>query len=145
MNNSLTTPIANALTSDLLAFTRLCEEILSLAGREHRALAGQGDYQPLEFQQERTALLPDIESLVHQLRNHRMVWQRVPQSQREHFTELKRVFQNVQGLLMKIMLLDRENQQAMLKRGLVPTKHLPPAAAQQPHYVADLYRKNSLA
>ncbi len=145
MNNSLAIQVATTLISDLLAFTRVCEEILSLAGREHRALTSQGDYQSLEFHEQRKTLLPDIESLVRQLRSHRMAWQRIPQSQREHFTDLKRMLQNIQGLLMKVMLLDRENQQAMLKRGLVPVKHLPPAAAQQPHYVADLYRKNSLA
>jgi len=41
-------------------------------------------------------------------------------------------------------LLDRENQQAMLRRGLVPTRHLPAAAVQQPNYVASLYQRNSL-
>ena len=53
------------------------------------------------------------------------------------------MFQTIQSLLMKVLLLDRENQQALLRRGLVPAKHLPPVAAQQPHYVAGLYQRHS--
>jgi hypothetical protein len=46
---------------------------------------------------------------------------------------------------MKILLLDRENQQAMLRRGLVPARHLPPPAAQRPHFVAGLYQRHAAA
>jgi hypothetical protein len=82
---------------------------------------------------------------VRKFRGHRAAWLQLPQSQRERFEELKRLFQNIQNLIMRVMVLDRENQQAMLKRGMVPIQHIPEAAAaRQPHYVADLYRKNSL-
>jgi len=56
---------------------------------------------------------------------------------------VKSLFQAVQGTLMKVLLLDRENQQAMLRRGLVPVRHLPAAAAQRPHFVTSLYQKHS--
>jgi hypothetical protein len=145
MKNTLITEIAGTLISDLRAFAGICEEILSLAKQEHQALSGQVAYEPSEFHQKRATLLPDIESLVRKFRNHRMAWQQIPASQREHLAELKSLFQNIQGLMTRVILLDRENQQAMLKRGLVPVKHLPGAAVQQPHCVADLYRRNSLA
>jgi hypothetical protein len=145
MNTPLANQIANALTSDLQAFTGVCEELLALARQEHQALAGHTEYQPFEFYQKRKTLLPDIESLLQKFRNHRTVWQQVSHAQRECFKEVKLLFHSIQGLLMRIIQLDRENQQAMLKRGLVPVKHLPPAAAQRPHFVADLYRRNSLA
>jgi hypothetical protein len=145
MKNSLITEIAGPLISDLRSFAGICEEILSLAMREHRALSGQGNYEPSEFYQQRKALLPDIESSLRRFRNHRLTWQQIPAAQREPLAELKSLFQNIQGLMTRVILLDRENQQAMLKRGLVPVKHLPGTAAQRPHYVADLYRRNSLA
>jgi hypothetical protein len=133
------------LTSDLSAFACVCEEVLSLARREHQALSGPGAYEHNEFDQRRGELLPDIESLVRKFRAHRAAWRQLPQGQRDRFEELKRLFQNIQNLLMRVMVLDRENQQAMLKRGLVPVQHIPAAAAREPHYVADLYRKNSFA
>jgi hypothetical protein len=144
MKNALITEIAGTLISDLRAFAGVCEEILSMARREHQALSGHAAYEPSEFNQKRKTLLPDIESLVQKFRNHRMTWQQIPASQREHLTELKSLFQNIQGLMTRVILLDRENQQAMLKRGMVPVKHLPSTAVQQPHYVADLYRRNSM-
>ena len=42
---------------------------------------------------------------------------------------------------MKIVLLDRENEQALLRRGLVPTTQLPSVNRQRPHFVAELYRR----
>ena len=143
MNTFLINEVANSLMIDLRAFAGICEDLLFLATREHQALSGQGDYQPSEFYQKRKTLLPDIEALLRKFRDHRMAWQQIPVSEREGFTELKTLFQSIQGLLTKIMVLDRENQQAMLKRGLVPVKHLPNTTVKKPHYVADMYRRNS--
>jgi hypothetical protein len=145
MNDSVASQVAAALNSDLREFARVCEEVLSLAQREHQALSAPGAYEHREFHQRRGELLPDIESLVRKFRSHRAAWRQVPQAQRDRFEELKRLFQNIQNLVMRVMVLDRENQQAMLKRGLVPVQHIPETAARQPHYVADLYRKNSFA
>jgi hypothetical protein len=38
--------------------------------------------------------------------------------------------------------LDRENEQLLLRRGLIPPKHLPPVQRQRPHYVASLYQRH---
>ena len=143
MNDTISTRIADALTLDLQEFASICEEVLSLAKREHQALAGQADYKHLDFYERRKTLLADIEVMLAKFRHHRTAWRQVSQSQREQFKDLKQQFHSIQGLLMRVMLLDRENQQTMLKRGLVPAKHVPAAAAQRPHYVADLYRRNS--
>ena len=143
MKDSLSHQVANALMFDLQEFASICEDALSLAKREHLALVSQANYRHLEFYEKRKTLLADIEAMLPKFRRHQTAWQQVSQSQRDHFTDIKRQFQNIQGLLMRVMLLDRENQQTMLKRGLVPTKHLPAAATQRPNYVADLYRRNS--
>jgi len=37
-------------------------------------------------------------------------------------------------LLPRILLLDRENQQEMLRRGAIPATQLPSAASQQPNF-----------
>jgi hypothetical protein len=67
----------------------------------------------------------------------------MPANEREAFTEIKSLFQDIQNLLPRLLLLDRENQQEMLRHGLVPATQLPPAASQRPHYVAGLYRRNA--
>ena len=43
-------------------------------------------------------------------------------------------------LIMKIVSLDRENEQLMLRNKLVPPSHLPPAQRQNPNLVARMYK-----
>ncbi len=50
-----------------------------------------------------------------------------------------------QDLTMKIIVLDRENEQNLLRRGLVPARELPSVNRQRPHFVADLYRRQGAA
>lgn len=144
MNNSITSEFTAALVFELRSYLNLCEEILALAARENQALSGQAGYQSLEFHQKRKSLLPYLESLSAKLRDRRIVWQQASPSERECCKEVKPLFQNIQSLVMKVLLLDRENQQAMLRRGLIPARHLPAAAVRQPHYVASLYQRNSI-
>jgi len=138
MNPLITTDFSTSLAGDLQAFRMICEEVLALVTHEARALLDRNDYAPSEFSQKRKCLLPELESALIKLRNQRQNRRQTFQSE-----EVKSLFQTIQSLLMKILLLDRENQQALLRRGLVPAKHLPPVAAQQPHFVAGLYRQHS--
>ena len=56
-----------------------------------------------------------------------------------------RLLRQNQDLTMKIILIDRENEQSLLRRGLVPPRELPSVNRQRPHFVADLYRRQSMA
>jgi hypothetical protein len=142
MNTPLTTQFVNALTLELRTYLALCEEILNLSARENQALAGQAAYNHLEFHQKRKNLLPNIELFLAKLRSRRLFWQQVPASERERCGEIKPLFENIQNLLMKVLLLDRENQQIMLRRGLIPVSHLPATANPKPNYVASVYQRN---
>jgi hypothetical protein len=147
MNNDSTAPeFLTALARDLRMHLGFCETALALATEENRALTGTGDYQPFEFHQKRKALLSGIDSSLLRLRTWRQAWQQVDPADRARCGEVKPVFQKIQDLLMRVLLLDRENQQALLRRGLVPPKHLSLAAGPQPsHYVASVYRRNAAA
>ena len=138
MNPSIATEFTAGLTLDLQAFRKLCEDVLALVTRESQALSDQNDYQPGDFNQRRKRLLPELESALITLRKQRQSRRPTTPSQ-----EISKLFQTIQSLLMRVLCLDRENQQALLRRGLVPAKHLPPVAAQRPHYVASLYQQHS--
>jgi len=135
-------PFAPEMIADLQTYQTVCDEALSLTARENQALAGTAEYQPFEFYQLRRGLLPRLETALVQLRKWREIWLRVPQGERARCVEVKELFQSVQSLLMKLLLLDRENQQALLRRGLVPTRHLATAAVQQPNFVANVYKRH---
>ena len=147
MNQTATVPeFLPALARDLREHLGFCETALALATEENRALTGAGDYQPFEFHQKRSHLLTGLNATLLKLRTWRLAWQQFEPADRARCTEVKPLFQMIQDLLMRVLLLDRENQQALLRRGLVPTKHLSLAAGPQPpHYVANLYRRNVAA
>ena len=136
-------PFAPEMIADLQAYQTICDEALTLTTRENQALSKAGEYQPFEFYQLRRDLLPRLENALVQLRKWREIWLRVPPAERAGCSEVKVLFQSVQGLMMKLLLLDRENQQALLRRGLVPPRHLATAAAvQQPNFVANIYKRH---
>ena len=139
MNPSL----AAELTTDLRTFLSLCEEALALATRENQLFNAGPEYQPAEFSPRRKSLLAGLDRALVNLKRIRLVWQQTDPAERNGGNEMKSLFQAVQGTMMKVLQLDRENQQAMLRRGLVPTQHLPAAAAQRPHFVSGLYRKHA--
>jgi hypothetical protein len=137
-------PFTSEMIADLRAYQALCDEALVLTSRENQALSGGGEYQSFEFYQLRTGLLPRLESALVQLRKWREIWLRVSPTERAGCSEVKVLFQSVQSLLMKLLLLDRENQQALLRRGLVPPRHLATAAVQvqKPNFVANVYKRH---
>ena len=136
---------APEMIADLRTYQTICDEALTLTTRENQALAQSGEYQPFEFYQLRRGLLPRLENALVQIRKWREIWLRVPAAERAGCAEVKVLFQSVQSLLMKLLLLDRENQQALLRRGLVPPRHLAAAAVQvqQPNFVANVYKRHA--
>jgi len=141
MNNPAPTNFIPDLLRELRVFASWCEDTLSLACREHQALAAKDSYQPFEFYQWRKDLLNRLDLLMIGIRNGRQLWQQAGPLVHNCHLEVKTEIQMVQNLILKILQLDRENQQGLLRRGLVPAKHLTSVAAPPPNYVAKLYRR----
>ena len=136
---------APAFAEDLRTQLELGLEAMSLAVKESQALSGQSTYEPFKFYQTRKNLLPRLEQSLMALRKWRVRWQQADPAERASCSEVQALFQSVQSLLMKVLLLDRENQQVLLRRGLLSPRQLPASAAQQPHFAADAYRRHSRA
>lgn len=131
------------LTNHLRSYLTLCEDVLSLASRENQALGTAAEYQPFEFHQGRKALLSRLDESLNLLRTWRQAWQRLDPRERSQYSEVKALLQATQDALVKILLLDRENQQALLRRGLLPARQVSNFASQPPHYAAQLYRRHA--
>jgi hypothetical protein len=143
MNTPAPAPLIPELAGQLRRFLGLCEETLSLITRENHALAGPGDYQPFEFYQGRKALLLKLDEGLNLLRMGRQAWRQLEAAEQTRYPEVKRLLQTVQDSLVKILVLDRENQQALLRRGLVPARHVPSFASRTPLQAARIYRRHS--
>jgi hypothetical protein len=138
--NSDSPAFVHELMADLRSYQTLCEELLGLASRENGALSGDS-YDASEFTNCRKDLLPRLDKALTTLRNRRQDWQRQGLEHGSLSSEIKNLFQAVQDVIMKILLFDRDNQQGLLQRGLVPARHLPTVAARQPHVINAAYRR----
>ncbi len=133
------------LARELRSHLDICHECLALFTMENRLLRGASAWQAGEYDDQRKHLLPRLDSVLIKLRTCRDAWQKMVPAERDRCGEIKNLFQEIQNLLPRILMLDRENQQEMLRRGLIPPAHQPPAAAQQPNFVASLYRRHATA
>jgi hypothetical protein len=130
-----------SLVADLRGHLALCQEVLALVESESQALRRPDTSLAFATYQAKKNLLPRLNQSLNQIRQHRANWRQLDAAQRARFPEVPELLRQNQDLIMKIIVLDRENEQALLRRGLVPPQHLPPAQRQRPHYVADLYRR----
>jgi hypothetical protein len=128
------------MLADLRAHQALCRELLALAERESQALR-QGQAAALEeIHRARKPLLPRLSESLEAVRQHRLHWQRLTASERAAQPEISFLVRQAQDLVLRVLVLDRENEQGLLRRGLIPAREIPPAQQQRPHYVASLYR-----
>ena len=119
----------------------VAQDLLGLVEREGQALR-QGDAATVPvFFDEKQRLLGRLKDSVATLKRLRTVWTALPAEHRAEHPEVTALLRQTQDLTMKIIVLDRENEQALLRRGLVPPREIPSANRQRPHFVADLYRR----
>ena len=131
----------NVMVTDLQGHLSLCQEILNLVEKESYALHHSDAGPSFESYQTKKNLLPRLNQSLNQIRQHRATWQKLSPTDRAQFPEVPGLLRQNQDLIMKIIVLDRENEQALLRKGLVPPRQLPSANRQRPHFVADLYRR----
>ena len=131
------------LAAELQNYLDLCREFLTAFTDENQALRRPQPWSPGVFNEQRKRLLQRLESGLIKLRSFRQWWERMPADQRDACGEIKNLFRDIQNVVPRLLLLDRENQQELLRRGLIPANQLPPAASQRPHFVASLYRRHA--
>jgi hypothetical protein len=132
------------LEQDLRHHVAVCQEILALAQRENQSLRDRTAPSQFEVYQVRKELLSRLDESLSRLRQLRARWQKMTRQERAEYPEILSLLRQTQDLVMRIIVLDRENEQSMLRRGMVPARHIPAAASQRPHFVADLYRRNQV-
>jgi flagellar biosynthesis/type III secretory pathway chaperone len=129
------------MLTDLRAHQVICRELLGLAERESQALRQSQNAALHEIYQTKKALLPRLNESLEKVRRHRIYWQGLSATERATQPEINFLVRQVQDLIMRVILLDRENEQGLLRRGLIPAREIPAAAVQRPNFVASLYRR----
>lgn len=129
------------LLAELQRHLDLCQEVMRVVEQEGQALRTGDGAVPEEYVTAKKSLLPRLSQSLDRIRQYRIMWQQWGPLERAKHPQVPPILQRLQGLIMKIIVLDRENEQTLLRRGLVPARHLPPVQSQQPHFVAELYRR----
>ncbi len=129
----------------LNGYLEVCQELLQATEQESLALRNSEKPALAEFCQRKKNLLPRFNQSLDGMRKHRAHWQGLSLEERARWPEVGMLLRKNQDLTMKIIVLDRENEQALLRRGLVPPRQLPSVNRQRPHFVADLYRRQGVA
>jgi flagellar biosynthesis/type III secretory pathway chaperone len=131
----------DALIAELNTHLAVCRELLAIAEGEAQALRRDAPPSLFEFCRLKKNLLPRLNQTLDSLRKHRVRWQSLSSDERGRQGEVGPLLRRNQDLAMKFILLDRENEQGLLRRGLVPPRQLPSVNRQRPHFVAELYRR----
>lgn len=127
---------------DLRSHQALCEQMLQTVQRENQSLRAGDDTTRYEYFQSRKNLMPLLDQSLSRLKKHRVDWQRLSPEERMQFPQIAALIRSSQELINKVLVMDRENEQLLLRRGMLPANKLPSPQQQRPHFVADLYRRN---
>lgn len=138
----MNSPSSNPLMRDLAEHFDICQKMLAVVKKESQALR-----QPTPSLQQpfldRKSLLPALDASINCIRSHRVEWGRRTPQERAGEPRVTALLRETQDLIMRIFVADRENEQVLLRKGLVPPRHLPHANTQRPQYVAGLYRQQN--
>jgi len=127
---------------DLRSHLSLNTDLLEHLARESQCLRQLDSAQFTSATEARRKVLPRLEDALQRIRNHRNYWLSLSPELRTTKHEIRDLLRQNQDLIMRMIVLDRENEQLLLRRGLIPAKHIPPVQRQRPHYVASLYQRH---
>ena len=129
-----------ALARVLQAHNSLCGEILSVIQQEHQKLKTSAVDDLAALQAGRQGMLERLNAAQEGILAHKEEWMRLQLEERQQRPDIANLLKQSTDLIMKIVSLDRENEQLMLRNKLVPPSHLPPAQRQNPNLVARMYK-----
>jgi hypothetical protein len=131
-----------SLTDELQEYLRICDEVHNIVRRENQCLKSAEPENIHSFQQSRKELLQRLTNTQVRLSAHKASWLRVPPSARAKYPEVGNLIRQTLDLIMKTIVLDRENEQLLLRHRMIPANRLPSANRQNPHFVAQLYKSS---
>jgi hypothetical protein len=136
-------PLAEEITQALREHLGICNALLELAHKEAQALNSPAPFPARAIQVERKTLLSRLECALTLLARKRALWNGPGKQRVLGEPRLARLLQTALDTIMRVLVLDRENEQQLLRRGLLQPRCLPAAEQGRPHYVASLYQRHA--
>ena len=130
----------SALANELQSHITLCGEILVIIQLEHQKLKTSAVDDLTALQADRQGMLEALNAAQEGILSHKEAWTRLQPAERQQRPDIANLLKQCTDLIMKIVALDRENEQLMLRNKLVPPGHLPSSQRQNPNLVAKIYK-----
>jgi len=131
--------IAGALREHL----GVCDDLLLLAQKEAEALRQPEPFPAARIQAARKDLLVRLEVSSHLVASQRKRWCQPNASGSDTPPELAELVRTTLDKIMRVLVIDRENEQSLLRRGLLPPRSLPRAEQSRPNFVARTYQRHA--
>lgn len=128
---------------DLAQHHKICEDLLEMIQQENCELRQDQTIKTSESTPRRKKVLALLVDSLERIKSNRVKWLRLDRGFRAGHPEILDLLRQTQDVIAKVMLYDRENEQLHLRRGLVPSTHIPSIHQQRPHYVAGLYQRHA--
>lgn len=132
-------PVAEALREHL----GVCGDLLLLAQEEAEALRQPGPFSATRIQAERKDLLVRLESSSRLVASQRNRSGQLKGLSYESPPELVDLVRTTLDTIMRVLVIGRENEENLLRRGLLPARSLPRAEQSQPNFVALTYQRHA--
>jgi hypothetical protein len=94
-----------------------------------------------EFTARRKKVLNDLGDVVVSLREQRLVWEKLAAGRADQHPVLGPLLSANTNMIMKLVVLNREFEQLMLRHGLLPANYLPALPPQEPHFASKVYQR----
>ena len=135
MQNSLLTELNDHLT--------ICEKAYELVQEENRVLNSPTPRNAYAHADRRKELLERVTGSMVRVKAHKVVWEKLPLSERSKSMDISNLIKQNMDLIMKTVMLDRENEKLMLQHGMAPPDRLPSSRQNNPSAVAGMYQRHS--
>jgi hypothetical protein len=142
MQQTAVADLQDSVAGALREHLSVCDELLGLAKREADALRQAGQFPAAALQAERKKLLARLESSSRALASNCGRWSQSREMGSDTPAEIARLARTSLDTIMRVLVMGRENEQSLLRRGLLPARSLPCVEQSQPTYVARTYQRH---
>jgi hypothetical protein len=123
----------------------ICRRLLEVVQQESRWLSSASkEDPPLPDQRLKESLSQELSQAVSNIQAHRAAMNDVaklhPGANKD--PALQTAIQSATDLIMKIVVLDRENEKLLMKKGLIPPSRIPSSYQYRPSEAIKAYQKN---
>ncbi len=133
----------NSLLTELHDHLLVVEEAYELVEEEHRVLNSPSPREAYANADRRKELLDRVTGTMVRVKAHKALWAKLTPNERSKSMDVSNLIKQNMDLIMKTVMLDRENEKLMLQHGMAPPDRLPSSQQNNPSAVAGMYKRNS--